>query len=122
MQLTLCYDGRPLGAVEFGAPNDKGVQLGTLRPNATYHAVRARFQRAIVGVTELPGKSPEQIHAYLVRTQAELAAEGLMLRDAAGEPVPVSFLHVADAFPLDAEPEIIETMGIQVGVRIAPAT
>jgi hypothetical protein len=122
MRLTLCYDGQPLGEAEFGPPNPQGMHQGTLRPNATYYAVRARFHRAIVGVTELQDKSPEQIHAYLVRTQAELAAEGLMLRDAMGEPVSVSFLHVADAFPLDAEPEVLAMLGIQIGVRLAPAT
>ena len=121
MRLTLYYDGQALGPVQFGPPNEHGLQTGTLRPTATYHALRPRLHRAALDLTEVQGMSAEDIRARILRTQATLAADGLMLRTAAGEPVPVSFIQVADVLPLDTEPEILEMIGIQIGIRLAPA-
>ena len=122
MRLTLWYEGQPLGEVEFGAPNPQGLHLGTLRPNANYHAVRPRLQRAFLGLSELKNAPPAEIRAYLLRSEAELGADGLMLGNAAGEPVPTSFLQVTDAFPPETAPEVLEMIGIQVGARLTPAT
>ena len=122
MRLTLWYEDQPLGEVELGPPNQQGIQLGTLRPNANYHTVRPRLQRAFAGLVELKNASAEQIRAYLLRSEAELEANGLMLRNAAGERVPTSGLQVTDAFPLDTQPAVLEMLGVQVGVRLAPAT
>lgn len=119
MLLTLYYDGQALGQVQFGPPDEGGLQMGTLRPNATYHAMRPRLQRAARDLTELKGVSPEDVRARILPTQARLAGDGLMLRADAGEPVPVSFLQVADVFPLDTEPEFLEMLGIQID-RAAP--
>jgi len=122
MRLTLWFEGQPLGEVEFGPPAEQGLLLGTLQPNATYYTVRPRLQQQMLGLSEMRGASAEQVRAFLLRTQAELAGDGLMLRNAAGEPVPTTFLQVTDALPPEAEPEVVEMVGIQVGATLAPAT
>jgi len=122
MQISLAYGGQLLGEVDFGAPDERGVRLGTLRPSAAYFPLRPRLQQPMLNLMQMRGASGEEIRAQLLHEHAQLAAEGLMLIDAAGDRLPTDFLQVTELAPLDTAPDIVEAIGIQVTARFAPAT
>jgi hypothetical protein len=122
MRLTLAFDGQRLGDVEFGPPGERGLRQGILAPNAAYTAVRARLQEPLLGLAQLQGASAEEIRSYLIHTQQQLAASGLVLLDATGAPTPTTFLLIGDAYPLDIDFEVLEALKIPVSATFAPAT
>ena len=121
MRLTLAFGGQRLGDVEFGPPGEGGLRQGILAPTAAYAAARARLQEPLVALTRMQGAAAEQIRSHLIEMQRRLAAGGLMLLDAAGTPVPTTFLQVGDMYPLDIDVEVLEALAILVSASFAPA-
>jgi hypothetical protein len=119
MRLALSFRGHVLGDVEFDPPNEHGLRVGTLAASAAYHAARPRLQQPLRNLARMKGASGEEIRTRMLREHAELAAEGLMLVDAAGARVPTAFLQVMDMLPLDAAPEVLDMVGVHVCVRFA---
>ncbi len=122
MLLSLMYEGRCLGTVDFAAPDPTtGLHHGRLAPTAAYMSARADLQLPIQQMTAHPDASHEEVRHHLRDAFDALTSRGLSLCD--GEtPVSTTFLMVVDCFPLEADLEVLAMAGISVTTVLASAS